>query len=215
MKIFIESNLVGKDLSNLMKFVTSKSTKFSMSRYYNGKIDNDLVYNMQNKYKNFLYNLDKERRTEYIENVNDCRKDFQKTLRINSIKDAMLYFDDILEQELAFVDSIDISGTDIPFQTLSEDFIGTEFTRYTPVSRMSVFEICYFKIGTVCHTLLEKMDCLYTYPHTLEGVKFDDLTFYRNDNPVFAICAHEYFSYLNIDENEYKEFLELNINHTL
>ncbi|MBW9155152.1 hypothetical protein [Clostridium tagluense] len=73
--------------------------------------------------------------------------------------------------------------------------------------------MCYFIIGDVFRNLMSTMSKLFVYPHQIEGTEFEDLTFYKEERIILAICAHEGFAYMNLEDDEYEEFSKLNILH--
>jgi hypothetical protein len=99
------------------------------------------------------------------------------------------------------------------FNAKTADFLHTKFTRVTPESSGPLFEMCYFIIGDTFRKLMSNMSKLFAYPHQIEGTEFEDLTFYKEERIILAICAHENFAYMNLEADEYEKLVKLNILH--
>ena len=65
-------------------------------------------------------------------------------------------------------------------------------------------------IGESCIKLRKNERSL---PHQIKGTEFEDLTFYKEERIILAICAHEHFAYMNLEDDEYEGFAKLNILH--
>ncbi|MBU3190213.1 hypothetical protein K9O30_13990 [Clostridium bowmanii] len=75
--------------------------------------------------------------------------------------------------------------------------------------------MCYFIIGDIFKKLMSNMSKLFVYPYQIEGTEFEDLIFYKEERIILAICAHEHFAYMDLEDDEYEEFAKLNILHEL
>ncbi|HCC08037.1 MAG TPA: hypothetical protein DEP72_07785 [Clostridiales bacterium] len=212
MKIRIKNNPSGDKLQKLLGFVSKKSDMFSVTRYFNGKLDDSIIESIQDDLKTSMLQEDEERRKEYSENIISHNR-LNNIMHFKNDKEAWKYFDDLKEQDMRVLNDISLFGSDKPFETDAPDFIRHEFTRETTVTRGPVFEMCYFRIGVQFELLLESMKHLYDYPYIIQDVNFEDIAFYQKDKIILAICSHEEFSLLNLDEAWYKEFVELEIKH--
>ncbi|MBZ9624779.1 hypothetical protein G9F71_018180 [Clostridium sp. FP2] len=220
--VFINEDLQGKELNELLLFVGGKINKLSLSRYYFGKLTQEEFNQMQSEDKPLILAQDKQRRLDYIENINGYRdliNDYCDTEM-----DAEECLNHILEQDIGFCTSLGYEEFQLEneefqnekyehFNAKTADFLYTKFTRMTPASRGPLFEMCYFIIGDVFRNLMSTMSKLFVYPHQIEGTEFEDLTFYKEERIILAICAHEGFAYMNLEDDEYEEFSKLNILH--
>ncbi|MCB2358747.1 hypothetical protein [Clostridium estertheticum] len=219
-KVFINENLNGNELNELLLFVGRKSNKLSLSRSHLGKLTQEEFNQMQLEDKSLILAEHKQSRLDYNENINGYRDlidDYCDTKM-----DAEEYLNHHFEEELAYFTSLgyeafQLEGEEFQdekyedFNARTADFLYTKFTRVTPVSRGPAFEMCYFILGDIFRKLMSNMSKLFVYPHQIEGTEFDDLTFYKEERTILAICAHEHFAYMNLENDEYEELKRLNI----
>jgi hypothetical protein len=125
----------------------------------------------------------------------------------------MEYFNDTLSQELQLVDSISVGGKDHTFKSTSDELIEVRYTRNTLVTRGGIFEVCYFAYGPMLSEILIQMNSLFEFPYRIESYQFMDLAFYHGKEVKLAICSHEQHAYMNLNDEEYQEFLTLDIAH--
>lgn len=211
--IFINEELQGRELNELLLFVGKISDKMSFARYYNGKLNQDEFNKMQLEYKSVILEKNKEKRIIYKKNINGYKD------RIDALCGAKMsveeYFNHQLEQEIQMCNSLDYenfkNGQYEHYQGSCTDFLYLKYTRNTPVTSGPVFEMCFFMIGDTYNNLLSNMKKLFEYPYKIEGSEFEDLTFYKGERSVLAICSHEHFALMDLEENEYKEFEKLRI----
>lgn len=217
MKISINEDITGGKLCELMDFVIKRSNSLSVSRYYTGFLDVSEFKQMQDAYKEYIYKEDAKRRDDYKNNLNDYQIRINSMLHSDEGDDANTYFEEILEQDLRMFEELqydDFSKVpDNRFTCQSDEFIKTKYTRFTPVSMNPVFEMCFFQIGQIGSSVTAKMIGLFDFPYRIDGVLFEDLTFYDENNIVLAVCSHERFAYLNMDESDFKAFRELGITY--
>lgn len=216
-RVYIHENLEGMKLTELISFAGKISNIISFARYYNGKLTEEEFNRIQLEYKSLILEEDKIRRRDYHENINGCQ-DKLSALRGDEIR-LEEYFNrqiegDMLSYNLLKYDNFQ-NGNGEPYITMGDDFLYTKFTRRTPVTRGPVFEMCFFIIGETYGKLLSSMNKLYEYPYQIEGYEFEDLTFYQGEWPVLAICSHEQFAYLDLEDDEYLEFAKLDILHNV
>ncbi|BCK00584.1 hypothetical protein [Anaerocolumna chitinilytica] len=140
-------------------------------------------------------------------------------LHFNNEHDAFSYFDELFNQELAMFEELQYSNfsekPDNRFTSTSDEFIKTMYTRVTPVTMNPVFEMCYFKIGQVYSSIVTNMKGLYDFPYIIDGIEYEDITFYENDNIVLAVCSHERNAYLNLHERDFDAFKDLEITYEI
>jgi len=212
-KVLINENLLGTKLNQLLLYVAKKSNKMSLARYYKGKLTKEEFGLMQTEYKELILKEDKESRICYKDNINGYRD------RINDFcgteMSAEEYFNHHLKRDLENCNSLDYKefkhGKYKPFNGTTSDFLCIKYTRNTPVTRGPVFEICYFEIGYIANKLISKMNKLFEYPHQIGSVQFEDLTFYKGETVVLGICPHEPFAYMNLEDDEYQELIEMGV----
>lgn len=217
-KINLHVDVIGEKMRNLLDFVIQRSDAISVSRYYDGFMDLQEFTDMQKAYYDHILKEDNERRDKYRNNIENYQERLKCLLNhIKSDSEAYDYFQDVLEQELIHCNDIKYneysSKPDRRFVSSAKEFIKSEYTRITPVTRNPVFELCYFGIGKISDSILNNMKELYDYPYIINGVEFEDLTFYNNGNVVCAICSHEEFAYLILEQHGYDLFRLLDIKH--
>lgn len=217
MKISINEDVAGDKLIELMGFVNKRSDSISVSRYYTGFLDVLEYKQMQEAYKEYIYKENARRRESYKCNLNDYQFRINSMLHSDSVDEVYLYFDELLEQELSMLADLQYDSfseeSDKRFTTSSDEFIKTKYTRFTPVTMNPVFEMCSFKLGQISTSIINKMKELYDFPYMIDGICYEDITFYKNDIIILAVCSHERFAYLNLNENDYKSFNGLGITH--
>jgi protein-arginine kinase activator protein McsA len=211
--VCIIDDLEGEKLKELLLFVIGKSNKMSLERVYRGKLTDEEFNQMQVQYKEFIFDEDKKRRLYYKENINGYRERINKYY--SGETKAEKYFDAVLEQELENYKSINHqdfnNGNFKPYCGKTSDLLNVSFTRIRPTGYGGVSEICYFKLGDTVRKVISNMHKLFQYPHYIENTKFEDLTFYKGERVVLAICQHEGFANLNFEDDEYEEFSKLSI----
>ncbi len=216
-KISINEDVAGEKLSELMDFVIKRSDTISVSRYYTGFMDVSEFKLMQEAYKDYIYKENAKRRDDYKNNLNDYQFRINSMLHSDAEYDAYSYFDEILNQDLSMFEELQYNSIsekpDSRFISRSDEYVKTIHTRFTPVSMNPIFEMCFFKLGQISSSITSKMKELYDFPYMIEGIRFEDITFYDNDNILLAVCSHERFAYLNLNESDYKSFEGLRIAH--
>jgi len=75
--------------------------------------------------------------------------------------------------------------------------------------------MCFYTISETYSKLLTSMNKLFEYPYPIDSYEFEDLAFYQGEWPVLAICSHEQFAYLELEDDEYQEFAKLDILHSV
>lgn len=219
-RVFINEDLQGKELNELLLFVGRKINKMSLSRYYHGNITQEEFNQMQLEDKSVLLEEDKQRRLDYNENINGYRDEIDGYCDTEMEGEEFLNY--ILEQDIKFCTSLGYEEFQLEneefynekyehFNGKTADFLYTKFTRLSPASKGPLFEMCYFLIGDIFRKLISNMSKLFAYPHEIEGTEFEDLTFYKDERIILAICAHEDSAYMDLEDDEYEEFVKLNI----
>ena len=222
-KVFINEDLHGKELNELLLFVGRKINKLSLARYYYGKLTQEEFNQMQLEDKSLILAEHKQIRLDYNENISGYRDLIDDYCRDTEM-DAEEYLNHHFEEELAYFTSLGYEAFQLEceefqdekyenFNARTADFLYTKFTRVTPVTKGPEFEMCYFILGDIFRNLMSNISKLFVYPHQIEGTKFEDLTFYKEERTILAICAHEHFAYMNLEDDEYDEFEKLNILH--
>ncbi len=216
-KISINEDVAGKKLSELMNLIIERSDSISVSRYYSGFLDVSEFKQMQEAYKEYIYKEDEGRREAYQSNRNNYQFRIKSVLHFDSDEDVYSYFDELLEMELSMLEELQYASfleePDRRFKSQSDEFIKSKYTRFTPVTRNPVFEMCFFKIGKISAFITNKMKSLYDFPYMIDGVGYENITFYKNDNVMLAVCSHGGFACLNLDEKDFETFKRLEINY--
>lgn len=218
-KMSIYEDVTGERFIELINFVRKRSNSISVSRYYTDFLNESEFKQMQKAYKEYIYKEDTERREKYKNNQNNYQFRLNDIFHFNNEQDAFSYFNELSNQELAMVEDLQYSAfsekSDNRFTSNSEEFIKTMYTRVTPVTMNPVFEMCYFKIGQVYSSIVTNMKGLYDFPYIIDGIEYEDITFYENDNIVLAVCSHERNAYLNLHERDFETFKELEITYEI
>lgn len=220
-KIFINENLNGNELNKLLLFIGRKSNRLSLSRGYFGKLTQEEFNEMQLEDRSLILAEHKQRRLDYNENINGYRE-LIDNYYIDMEMDAEEYLNHHFEEELAYFTSLGYEAFQLEceefqdekyknFNARTADFLYTKFARVTPVTKGPVFEMCYFTLGDIFRNLISNISNLFAYPHKIEDTEFEDLTFYKKERTILAICAHEHFAYMNLEDKEYDKFEKLNI----
>lgn len=212
-RVNIEENLKGKKLRDFMLFAKEISDKISVCRYYNGMLSSDEFNQIQEEYKRMIIEEDKDYRIKFIDNFEYNKSKFP--IYVNSKEDASVYLDKVLDQNLKSYDYVKYEDFINPkqerFDKNRPDFLYMNYTRNTPVTRSPVFEVIYFSIGNTLLETINKLNSLYDFPYKINNYEFEDLCFYKGNRIVLAICSHENFAYMNLDDKENLEFMKLNI----
>ncbi len=170
---------------------------------------------MQEAYKEHVYKEDAGRRADYQNNLNDYQFRINNMLHSDFVDDTYSYFDEILEHDLSMFEKLQYESfseeSDKRFTSLSAEFIKSKYTRFTPVTMNPVFEICFFQLGKISTSIIIKMKELYDFPYIIDGVHFEDMTFYNNDIVILAICSLERFAYMNLNEDDLEIFKKIGI----
>lgn len=216
-KILINEDVAGVKLSELMDFVIKRSDSISVSRYYTGFLNISEFKQMQESYIEYIYKENARRREAYKSNLNDYQFRINSMLHSDSEDDAYSYFDELLEQNLSILEELQYDSfseeSDKRFTSQSDEFIKTKYTRVTPVTLNPVFEMCFFKLGQISSSIINKMKELYDFPYMIDGIGYENITFYKNDVIILAVCSHERFAYLNLNEKDFDAFKELGITY--
>jgi hypothetical protein len=215
-KVIIRENLKGKILNDLLLFTGKRSNKMSLVKYHHGNLTIEEFGQMQMEYHKLILTEDIKRRQDYFGNIDGYREWVKNISLAKTKEEAIKYLDVILEEEMG-VYSIkyeDYAHLEyVRYNGKASDFLYAKFTRYTPVTVGPVFEMCYFSLGETYEKILSGIHELFEYPIIIDNEQFEDLAFYSDDRVVLALCSHERFSLLNLFDEEYKEFSELDILH--
>lgn len=212
-KFSINEDLQGDKLKDLLLFVTGISDKMSLARYYKGKLTQEQFNQIQKEYKAFIHEEDKSRRLYYKENIDGFRDVVNSYY--NGETEVEEYFYVLLEQDLECYNSLNYKNfneNSEPYELYygkTDDFLYSRLTRNTPVTMGSVFEMSYYELGDTVRKLISSMPNLFQYSHYIENTRFEDLTFYNGERVVLAICPHENFANMNLEDEEYEEFSKL------
>lgn len=215
--VSIRKNIRGQKLKDLLSFACRNSDKISIAKYYHGNLTLQEFDQIQDEFKRVILENDKENRLNYQENKNGYRDKLHERSVISTKEDADKYFNDALEQEIEILNGLKyehfINKKNERYHGNKKDYIHSRFTRITPVTMGPVFEVCYFSIGDTFKEIVTNLNNLYEYPYSIETFEFEDLCFYKEEREILAICSHEGFAYMVLEDGEYKEFSELHVLH--
>lgn len=118
-----------------------------------------------------------------------------------------------MDQNIKFVMQSDINNR---LQVIKEKYklINRKATCITPCTNsFGVVELFTFELNDNLKQCLYNMEDLFSYINFCDDITLEDLTFYRGEEVLLSICSHEQFANLTLSEDEYNDFLKLEIPH--
>lgn len=217
MKVYINKDLEGKELKDLLLFVSNISNKMSLARYYNGKNTLEEFNEMQKEYKKYILDEYELRCYNYKENVDGYKERLMMFSWIKTDEDAYQHFSGMLEQDLenfaTLEERMDYCEERIPYPNMPSDFLYHNFTRTSSVTRGPVFEMFYYNIGVTFDKLRMNVKTLFEFPYNINDFPVEDMCLYKDNYKKLAICSHEKYAFMELDEGEYNKFLEFKMEH--
>jgi len=216
-KVLLYENLTGNKLMDLLSFVDSKSDRMSITRFhYNGMLTIEEYNQMQMEFRSLLIEDIKQLRLNYIENKDGYRDRLRENYSLNTEEEEEDFFNDMLEDfcnTCKYEDFIDDKHERYSEETT--DFLYVKVTRCTPVTIGPVCELCFFTLGETYKKIISNIQKLFEMPYYIKNNKFEDLALYNGERKVLAICSHEGFALMDLDDDEYEEFSKLDISHDI
>lgn len=192
----------------MLEYLASISDKASVSRYYNGYIEESEFEEMQKEYRSKQIERAKKRLSAYASNDGGYKDRIDSIFKTN--ERVMSYFDDLEKQELQVFESVtnekhneEVGNIDI------DGIISTIFTRTTQVTEGPIQQMIYLRIERVQEYVISKLKRLYDFPYEIQSYHFEDLALYREEKVLLAICSHEEYGRLYLDENEARKLVEM------
>lgn len=207
----ININIKGEQLKKLFNFLNQLADMVSIERYCTEKIPNDEFIALQTEYEEYILENDNRRRSDYESNRKNYRETLRKHLEINNDKEATQYFDTLLNQDMENLKSLKNNGKIRNIIPIEEDAIRKQYTRVTITTEGPIRQQYYLKIGKLLKRIELDMDSLFSFPYIINNEEYENLTFYRENNPIFAICSHENFACIMLDDDKIKELKKLGI----
>lgn len=204
-------DIKGEKLQRLFEFLDSVSDKISIERYCTERIPEEEFERVQKEYKEHIIEADKRRRNEYVANKNCIKRTLEISLGINSDEKAKNYFDELLEQELEILNSVENDGEGTKINEIKEDVIARKYTRITPTTEGPIMQQYYIKIGKLLRSIEEQMTSLFSFPYIINDEAYENLTFYKGDKVIFTICSHEEYACVIVDDAQKKELKKIGI----
>lgn len=264
----IDTKVRNEALKKLMDFGASLSDSFTLSRYYEGDLPEEIRQKVDGEYEEIMREEDRQSRQRFKEDE-EYRKDMLAAF--GTEEKVYAYFDEVLEESLnlyefdeepfedfeeedeeLFEEDFDITGLfedgelteedflvvseeeleedeedeefeDIdydtlrvgPYETDRKDYLESWYTRQSYVTLCPLFEMTRFSMGDTLAEVSSKMKHLFSFPILLDETAFEDLAFHRGDRVLMAVCSHERFCHLDLTEEEYDRFKNLNIPHVV
>lgn len=194
----------------MLEYLASISDKASVSRYYNGYIEESEFEEMQKEYRSEQIERAKKRLSDYASNDGGYKDRIDSIFKTN--ERVMSYFDDLEKQELQVFESVtnekhneEVGNIDI------DGIISTIFTRTTQVTEGPIQQMIYLRIERVQEYVISKLKRLYDFPYEIQSYHFEDLALYREEKVLLAICSHEEYGRLYLDENEARKLVEMGV----
>lgn len=95
------------------------------------------------------------------------------------------------------------------------DLIKKELTRITNTSIGPITEVSYFILDRIYYEILNQMKSIYTWPINIDNYLFENPSFLGEDRVILAVSSRDKFTFLNLNDEEYLKFLDLDIEHTV
>ncbi|MBE5960884.1 MAG: hypothetical protein E7256_05790 [Lachnospiraceae bacterium] len=219
MRYEIQWELIGKELEKFLDFASKISDEFSVARYFNGVIPDEVLKSVHDEYKDMLIQGDRNRRKAFSENMEYRQRICEFT---GSVEAAEEYFDQLYQQDMEGLEEgleeffIPAEGdrsfeTQRPFETEREDFLKSRFTRATLVTSGALFEVCYFRMGKTWNEVRNQLTDLFQYPIKIDETSFENPAFYRDGEAKIMVCSHDEVCTLDLTAQEAEEFKKLGI----
>ena len=206
----IYKDIKGQQLNDLLTIISQHCTKMSVARYCDSIYsDEDATENLEIAIKDLRNNYDKN-----IDGIKD-----QMDMLYNTPTEVHNYFDEIYQigmNNIKMNKHIEKQKSVVLIEEVNclsdlKDYITVEYTNSTPVTNGPRFEVVYFKIGPLFKILQSKLPSLFTFPYEINGNCYEDIAFYNDDQVVMAVCSHENFAVLNLNDEIYELISQLNI----
>ncbi len=239
-RINIYEQVKGEKFKKLLKLAFRNTEIISLERYPNVKLTEDNLYYINDEYIEYVEFEDEKVREKFIKD-----KEFRANmLEIfdGDEKRVEEHFNEIVDKSLEIINDegefdYDFDLEDIFFPNYQEDenivhypkeywekgefrshygdVLETFYSRITSTNIGLITEITNFSGGRIYKELLEQMNSLYTRPLLIDGYLFENPSFLGKDRVILAINSNGGFTFMNLDEDEYLDFLDLNIDHTV
>jgi hypothetical protein len=184
-----------EDYQGLLTYIEPRCDMISLARYYPDKVNDLVPIELQHpKVRQVLLQLRKDflqRNTRSLELLNYDRAEMN----------AEQLFDALFDQKLEAINANSESDrlgandkrkeSDRPFSSALPEYLGKWYTWHTGISTGPLFEMCFFNTGEAVREMLASMRSLFDMECRMNGVAFEDLTFYRDGRPLLKICSHE------------------------
>lgn len=209
MDIYI--NIKGEKLRKFFEYLNEIADEASIERYCTERIPDDEFIALQAEYKKYLLENDKKRRNDYASDKGNYKSLLRLHMGIITEQEATRYFDTLLEQDMDILESAKNDGKIREVSPIEEDVIRKKYTRITPTTSGPIMQQYYIKIGELVKSIEEGMDGLFSFPYTINNEQYENLTFYREKDPIFTICSHEKYACIILDDEGIKELKRLEI----
>ena len=205
----IYKDIEGEKLQKLFSLLNQISDYASIERYCLERIPDDEFVIVQAEYKKYLLENDKMQRKNYASDRENYRAQLRSHLGIKTEQEASRYFDTLLKQDMEILESVKNEGKIREIVPIEEDVISKKYTRITPTTSGPIRELYYIKIGNLLKKIESDMKSLFAFPYTINNEQYENLVFYKENNPIFTICSHENFACAILNEKDEKYNKEL------
>lgn len=209
--IFYDCNLKGKKLKVFYEFIKKYCNIFSIESYFNGKLTNTEIKDIQNELSGHFKHEDQECRKRYKMD-SSYRHTLESGLDIKTEAQVDRYFNKVYKENMATVEMCDFKvATDhidyLPF--IDQGYLGNRVTRIGTNSLGCIYNILYYDI-CMFDVVTEKMNdlcgCI-----DIGQEQFWDLSFYHDKELIFRIYTDDKEAYGYFNDDIYRDFKRLNI----
>ncbi len=209
--IFYDCNLKGKKLKVFYGFIKKYCNIFSIECYFNGKLTNTEIKDINNELRDHFKHEYQECRKRYKMDIS-YRHSLKSGLNIKTEAQAERYFNKIYKGDMAAVEMYDFKVTtehiDYPAY-IEQGYLGNRVTRIGTNSLGSIYNILYYDI-CMFDVVTKGMNDLCDYID-IGKEQFWDLTFYRDKELIFSIYTDDKEAYGYFNDDIYRDFKRLNI----
>ena len=228
-ELYIENEAMHfeQNVRKLIEFCCSISHKLTFAVSMYSFLSDEITIAINDIYNEYLED-DKNRRCKYL---TDSEYKINLLNLYNSDEEVMEYFDRLKKYDLIELENVkeelvlqlnegtedtkslgDYKAISLPH----ESYLGSRFTVYSHCTLGGgIYKLFCFQIDEkLKDKLLEKSDLLAFYSYN--NIDFlADPGFYYDDELICSICSHEQTTFLFLKEDQYMQFKQLGIPHTI
>lgn len=208
MYIDLNKDVKGKELDKLLNILFDISDSFSLGKVYKGLLTIDEFSKLQEDLRNVI---EEEYKQYVVELESGEAYALDKLYQVYGTKEKILEVIQSSRNQI-LESTVHLKYEDLEFEDNLEDYLIAEglikynITRKTPVTTGPIYLLQYFNSRYIFDEIKKSYNSLFQDYVTLEGTDFEDLAFYKDNIPIFAICSHECFGYLKLNKASYDVF---------